>query len=73
MTATSMIPPLQTQSESQLADRYEALFRSQAISAHRHPKELFCTLAGELRQVVKFDFIAQYDEATSQATWLLSE
>jgi len=76
MTTASMSALLQTQSESQLADRYEALFRvSQAISAHRDPKELFCTLASELRQVVKFDFIgiAQYDEATSQATWLLSE
>ncbi|MGH9785441.1 MAG: GAF domain-containing protein, partial [Terriglobia bacterium] len=76
MTAASMIPPLQTQSESQLAGRYEALFRvSQAISAQRDPKELFSRLANELRQVVKFDFIgvAQYDNATGNSYWLLSE
>jgi formate hydrogenlyase transcriptional activator len=64
------------QLEQPLAARYEALIRvSQAVSAHREPQSLFSTLAGELRQVVPFDFIgvAQYDETTGQATWLLSE
>jgi len=67
---------LQTRSELQLADRYEALFRvSQAISAHREPKELFSALADELQEVIKFDFIgvAEYDEATGRAQWLLSK
>ncbi len=76
MSSGSMSALLQAQSESQLADRYEALFRvSQAISAHRDPRQLFSTLANELRQVVRFDFIgvAQYDEATGRATWLLAK
>jgi formate hydrogenlyase transcriptional activator len=45
--------------------RYEALFRvSQAISAHRDPKELFRVLASELHLVVKFNWLAVgcYDE-----------
>ncbi|RPJ61243.1 MAG: GAF domain-containing protein [Acidobacteria bacterium] len=76
MTTGSVSALLQPQSESQLADRYEALVRvSQAIAAHRDPHELFSTLAGELRQVVRFDFIgiAQFDQATSRATWLLAK
>jgi len=76
MTTGSVSALLQTESESQVADRYEALFRvSQAISAHRDPRELFARLAGELRQVVRFDFIgvAQYDEATRRAKWLLAQ
>jgi formate hydrogenlyase transcriptional activator len=75
VTTGSMSALLQMQSESPVADRYEALFRvSQAISAHRDPKELFSKLASELREVIQFDFIgvAQYDEATSRATWLLA-
>ena len=76
MSSGSMSALFQAQSESQLADRYEALFRvSQAISAHREPTQLFSTLANELGQVVKFDFIgvAQYDEVTGRATWLLAK
>jgi formate hydrogenlyase transcriptional activator len=75
-TATSLDHLAQRWSESQLADRYEALFRvSQAINSHRNPKELFSKLASELRQVVRFDYIgvAQYDEVTDQATWLVAE
>jgi len=67
---------LQTQSESQLEDRYEALFRvSQAINAHHDPRELFSTLADELRQVIRFDFIgvARYGEASNRAEWLLTK
>jgi formate hydrogenlyase transcriptional activator len=58
------------------AQRYEALFRvSQAISAQRDPKGLFCVLAHELRRVVRFDGIgvAQYDEVTKRIEWHLSE
>jgi formate hydrogenlyase transcriptional activator len=67
---------LRTQSESQIADRYEALFRlSQAISSHHDPRELFATLAAELRLVVEFAFagIARYDEASGKSTWVLTE
>ena len=76
MTTGKTSALMQAESESQVADRYEALFRvSQAIGAHRDPRELFSTLADELRQVVRFDFIgvAQFDEATSRANWLLAQ
>jgi formate hydrogenlyase transcriptional activator len=49
------------------ADRYEALLRvSQTIAAHRDSQELFRTIAGELRQVVAFDFLSVvlYEEKT---------
>jgi formate hydrogenlyase transcriptional activator len=76
MTPTILMPPLPEQAQSQLAERYEALLRvSQAISAHRDPKDLFSTLANELRNVVKFGFIgiAEYDHETGQGSWLLTE
>src|SRR5262249_50108154 len=56
--------------------RYETLFRvSQAVSSQRDPKELFCLLTKELRQVVQFDGIGilQYDEAAKQIRWHVSE
>src|SRR3989454_6525588 len=65
-----------THPEALSAARYEALIRlAQAISAHRDPEELFCLLATELRQVVKFDAIgvAQYDEAANRVRWHLAE
>src|SRR6266851_35925 len=41
-----------------LETRFETLVRvSQAIAAHRDPKELFGVLVNELRRVVQFDFI----------------
>ncbi len=41
-----------------LETRFETLVRvSQAIAAHRDPKELFGVLADELHRVVQFDFI----------------
>jgi formate hydrogenlyase transcriptional activator len=54
------------------AERYEALIRvSQAIGAHRDPKDLFCAMATELKQVVQFDgiVVAQYDETTNEIVW----
>jgi formate hydrogenlyase transcriptional activator len=71
-----MTPSLQTRSEPQLADRYEALFRvSEAISTYRDPKELFHALTSELRRIVQFDGIAvaQYDEVTNHVQWHISE
>jgi formate hydrogenlyase transcriptional activator len=53
-------------------DRYEALIAvSQAISAHRDPKELFQAMATELRRVMQFDgmVITQYDEASNVIVW----
>jgi formate hydrogenlyase transcriptional activator len=44
--------------------RYRALIRiAQAIRGHRDPKELFQLLTGELRGVLPFDAIVQFDHA----------
>jgi formate hydrogenlyase transcriptional activator len=66
-----MSSPFQ-QAESRLAQRFEALIRvSQAIGAHRDPKQLFAALAIELHRVVDFDglVIARYDKATGKMSW----
>jgi formate hydrogenlyase transcriptional activator len=76
MSASSVSTPRRTQPERSFADRYEALFRvSQAIGAYRDPKELFCVLAKELRQVVQFNGIgaAQYDQKEDRFHWHISE
>jgi PAS domain S-box-containing protein len=54
-----------------LTARYEALSRaSRAICAYRDPAELFRVLADELRQVVRFDWLAVvlYDEASHKVS-----
>jgi formate hydrogenlyase transcriptional activator len=59
---------------SPVAERYEALIRvSQAIHAHRDPKDLFRALADELHRVMQFDgiVIAQFDESGHKITWKL--
>ncbi len=56
-------------SESALEARYQALIRvSQAISAHRDPKELFPILKDELRRVVTSDHVSffLYDEVAKK-------
>src|SRR5579872_911746 len=63
-------------SERLLPERYEALIRvSQAISAHRDPKDLFRAMATELHRVVEFDgiVVAQYDEASNEIVWTACE
>ena len=55
-----------------LSERYEALIRvSQAIGAHREPKDLFRAMATELHRVMQFDgiVVAQYDEASNEILW----
>jgi formate hydrogenlyase transcriptional activator len=67
MTSSSVTP-----SEYLLSQRYEALIRvSQAIGAHREPKDLFRAMATELHRVVQFDgiVVAQYDEASNEVLW----
>src|SRR5712692_4619925 len=62
----------QVRSEAPITARYEALFRvSQAISAHRDPKELFGVLASELRRVVKSDYVCVvlYDPVEKKMCW----
>src|SRR6202011_5543084 len=67
MTSRSEAP-----SEYLLSERYEALIRvSQAIGAHRDPKDLFRAMATELHRVVQFDGIVvpQFDEASNEILW----
>jgi len=57
-----------------LAPRYESLIRlAEAIRSHRDQKDLFQLLADELRQVVPFDAMAQYDLAGNKVNWHFSE
>ena len=61
-----------SEAPSELSERYEALIRvSQAIGAHRDPKDLFGAMATELHRVVQFDgiVVAQYDEASNEIVW----
>ncbi len=54
--------------------RYQSLIRlAESIRARRDPRELFDLLASELCRVVKFDAIAQYDEAANKVHWHVSE
>jgi formate hydrogenlyase transcriptional activator len=52
------------------AARYEALIRiANSIRAQKSPKDLFGVLVEELRQVVPFDAIAQFDEWSNKIHW----
>ena len=54
--------------------RYESLIRlAEAIRTHQHPDDLFQVLVRELGNVVRFDAIAQYDEALHKVNWHLGE
>ena len=54
------------------ADRYEALIRlAEAIRTHQQPGDLFQVLVRELREVVHFDAVAQYDESLNKVNWHL--
>jgi formate hydrogenlyase transcriptional activator len=58
------------------SERYEALIRvSQAIGAHRDPKDLFQAMATELHRVVQFDgiVVSQYDETSNEILWKACE
>jgi formate hydrogenlyase transcriptional activator len=53
-----------------ISARYRALIRiAQAIRGHRNPKELFQLLTRELREVLPFDGIVQFDEAANKVHW----
>ena len=65
---------LEVRSEQSVGARYESLIRlADSIRAHHEPKALFHVLANELSQVVPFDAIAQYDEASRKVNWHLCE
>ena len=61
-----------TGSEGPLSARYESLIRvSETIRSQHDQKELFNLLAHELRTVVPFDAIAQYDDRANKVNWHL--
>ena len=75
MTMLVMAESLEAaRSTHSLASRYESLIRlAEAIRSHRDQKDLFQLLAGELRQVVPFDAMAQCDHAGNKVNWHFSE
>src|ERR1700721_4179319 len=61
-------------STQSLASRYESMTRlAEAIRSHRHQKNLFQLLVDELRLVVPFDAMAQFDHAGNRVNWHFSE
>ena len=55
--------------EYSLSERYEGLIRvSQAIGAHRDPKDPFRAIAKELRRGVRFDGIVVAPAAPAQSS-----
>ena len=57
-----------------LAPRYESLIRlAEAIRSHRDQREFFQLLVEELRHVVPFDSMAQFDHAGKKINWHFSE
>jgi formate hydrogenlyase transcriptional activator len=60
------------ETDESAAVRYEALIRiSDSIRARKEPQDLFEILVQELRQVVRFDAIAQFDESANKIYWHL--
>ena len=58
------------QTDQSTAERYESLIRIAAsIRAQTDPRELFSILVHELGQVLQFDAIAQFDEASNKIDW----
>ena len=56
--------------QTSISARYRALIRiAQAIRGHRDPKEVFDLLTAELRGVLPFDGIVQFDEAANKVYW----
>jgi formate hydrogenlyase transcriptional activator len=65
--STSAILEVESQST---ATRYESLIRIAAsVRSQKEPRGLFQLLVHELGQVIQFDAIAQYDEASNKVDW----
>jgi len=65
---------LEAGSDESVAARYELLIRlADSIRAHRTPSDLFGVLVSELRRIVPFDGIAQFDESANKIQWHLCE
>jgi formate hydrogenlyase transcriptional activator len=53
-------------------ERYESLIRiASSVRAQKDPRDLFGILVHELGQVLQFDAIAQFDEASNKVDWHL--
>ena len=64
----------EARSTQSLAPRYESLIRlAEAIRSHRDRKDFFHLLADELRYVVPFDAMAEFDHAGNLVKWTFSE
>jgi formate hydrogenlyase transcriptional activator len=60
------------ETDSSVMVRYEALTRiSNSIRARKQPQDLFQVLVQELRKVILFDAIAQFDESANKVHWNL--
>jgi len=54
------------------AARYEAVIRiSNSIRAHKESQDLFQVMVDELKKVVRFDAVAQFDESANKMHWYL--
>src|SRR5580658_7946737 len=61
-----------TEADESIAERYDSLIRiATSIRAQRDPRELFGILVRELGQVVHFDAIAQFDDASNKVDFQL--
>jgi formate hydrogenlyase transcriptional activator len=65
---------LEVPSEQPVGARYESLIRlAGSIRAQHETKDLFRALVDELRPVIPFDAIAQYDESSRKVNWHLCD
>jgi formate hydrogenlyase transcriptional activator len=65
---------LEVPSDQSIEARYESLIRlADSIRAQHETKALFGVLVEELRPVIPFDAIAQYDESSKKVNWYLCE
>ena len=65
---------LEVPSEQSVGARYESLIRLAAsIRAQHETKALFRALVNELRPVIPFDAIAQFDESSKKVNWHLCD
>src|SRR3954463_15920007 len=68
--ATARCASVGRMTDMSLAARYESLIRlAGGVRSHHDGRELFELLARELRRVVPFDAIAQYDDGPNKVNW----
>src|SRR5215831_6077156 len=70
----ALVTALSPETEKLPAARYESLIRlAEAIRTQGRPEDLFQVLVRELANVVRFDAVAQYDDAFNKVNWHLGE